>query len=103
MVLGTLAKDKAKRGISSEVVERFRKLCKEYYLGGCRVDEDKYGWCKCEPYCDYHPNSALSDLLSDAGVSESSIGSICPWKTGITIDERDHAVIVRGYQTERYI
>lgn len=102
MVLGTLVKDKASRGISSEVIEKFRKLCKEYYLGGCRC-EDKYGWTKSEPYCDYHPNSALADLLLEAGVREDSVGNICPWKTGITVDERDHAVIVRGYQKERFI
>lgn len=102
MVLGTLVKDKDSRGISSEVIEKFRKLCKEYYLGGCRR-EDEYGWTKSEPYCDYHPNSALADLLLEAGVPEDSVGNICPWKTGITVDERDHAVIVRGYQKERFI
>ena len=103
MVLGTLVKDKTKRGISSEVIEQFRKLCKEYYLGGCRYNDGKYGWVKSEPYCDYGPNSALDRLLEQAGVPNDSIGSICPWKTGISVDERDHAVIVRGYQTERYI
>ena len=103
MALGTLAKERAKRGISSEVIERFRKLCKEYYLGGCRYEESKYGWRKSEPYCDYGPNDALGRLLEQAGVPNDSIGCIAPWKTGITIDERDHAVIVRGYQKERYI
>ncbi|MBQ8095556.1 MAG: hypothetical protein IJ243_00500 [Prevotella sp.] len=103
MVLGTLAKDKASRGIGSEVVEKFRTLCKEFYIGGCRVDEGKYGWRVNEPYCDYHPNSPLADLLLKAGVPEKSVGNICPWKTGISVDDRDHAVIVRGYQTERYI
>lgn len=103
MVLGTLVKDKASRGIDKDTIEKFRKLCKEFYLGGCRVDEDKYGWRKSEPYCDYHPNSALADLLLEAGVPEESVGNICPWKTGISVDERDHAVIVRGYQTEKYI
>ena len=103
MVLGTLAKDKASRGIDSKVVEKFRELCKEFYLSGCRVDEDKYGWRKDEPYCDYHPNESLSNLLLKAGVPEKSIGSICPWKTGITINERDHSVRIGGYQTERFI
>jgi hypothetical protein len=45
----------------------------------------------------------LDRLLEQAGVPNDSIGSICPWKTGITVDERDHTVIVRGYQKERYI
>ena len=103
MVLGTLVKDKASRGISSEVIERFRKLCKEYYLGGCRYNDGKYGRVNCEPYCDYGPNSALRRLLEQAGVPDNSIGCICPWKTGIAVDERDHAVIVRDYQKERFI
>ncbi len=103
MVLGTLAKDKASRGIDSKVVEKFRKLCKEFYLGGCVCEDDYYGKRKEEPYCDYHPNTPLADLLLKAGVPEKSIGSICPWKTGITINERDHSVRIGGYQTERFI
>lgn len=103
MALGTLAKDKASRGIDSKVVEKFRKLCKEFYLGGCVCEDDYYGKRKEEPYCDYHPNPALADLLLKAGVPKKSIGSICPWKTGITINERDHAVRIGGYQTERFI
>lgn len=98
MVLGTLAKDKDRRDIRSEVIEKFRKLCKEFYLHAYK-DE----WRINEPYCDYGPNSALADLLKEAGVPEQCIGNICPWKTGITIDERDHSIIVRGYQKERYI
>ena len=102
MVLGTLVKDKASRGIGQDTIEKFRKLCKEFYLGGC-IRQTKYGPHKDDPYCDYHPNSALADLLLEAGVPEDSVGNICPWKTGITVDERDHAVIVRGYQKERFI
>lgn len=102
MVLGTLAKDKASRGIDSKVVEKFRTLCKEFYLGGC-ICEDEYGKHKSEPYCDYHPNTPLAELLLKAGVPEERIGSICPWKTGININERDHSVRIGGYQTERFI
>ena len=98
MVLGTLAKDKAKQGISNEVVEKFRQLCKQFYL---RAYKDE--WRINVPYCDYGPNSALADLLKESGVPEQSIGNICPWKTGIWIDERDYSVIVRGYQKERYL
>lgn len=102
MVLGTLAKGKASRGISSNIIEKFRKLCKEYYLGGC-IYEDEYGKRVKEPYCDYDPNSPLADLLLKAGVPKERVGGICPWKTGITINERDNSVIIRGYQTERFI
>ena len=103
MVLGTLAKDKASSGISSDIIEKFRKLCKEYYLGGCRYKEDKYGWMESNPHCDYGPNGALSRLLDQAGVPHDRFGSICPWKTGITINQRDNSVCVHGYQTARYI
>lgn len=41
--------------------------------------------------------------IHGSAVHDNSIGGICPWKTGITVDKRDHAVIVRGYQKERYI
>lgn len=103
MVLGTLAKDKASSGISSDTIEKFRKLCKKYYLGGCRYKEDKYGWMESTPHCDYGPNDALSLLLDQAGVPHDRFGSICPWKTGITINQRDNSVCVHGYQTARYI
>ena len=103
MILGTLAKEHAKEGISSDVIENFRKLCRDYYHDGCRAEEDKYGWRKEKPYCDYHPNGALAKLLLDAGVPRDKVGNIAPWKTGISINERDHAVRIGGYQTERYI
>ena len=38
-----------------------------------------------------------------AGVPRESIGDICPWKTEIIINERDNAVCIRGYQTQRFI
>lgn len=102
MILGTLAKDRASQDIDSKTIEEFRQLCKEFYLGGC-VYETKYGKVKDWPYCDYHPNEPLADLLVKAGVPSDRIGSICPWKTGITINERDNAVRIGGYQTERFI
>lgn len=77
-------------------------LFKHYYLGGC-IYEDRIGKLRAEPYCDYGPNSPLADLLLKAGVPEERVGGICPWKTGITINERDNSVIIRGYQTERFI
>lgn len=102
MVLGTLVKDKAKSGYGSETVEKFRSLMADYYRGGCQYKDD-YGTYDSEPYCDYHPNSPLADILIKAGCDSHDVGSMCPWKTGIHIDEYDHSVIIRGYQTERYI
>lgn len=103
MMLGTLAKGKASSGIGDETVEKFRKLCKEYYLGGCIYEDDKYGKMKIEPYSDYGPNAALGSLLEHADVPHDRIGSITPWKTGIYINKRDNSVCVRGYQTARYL
>lgn len=103
MVLGTLAKDKANSGIGSETVEKFRKLCKEYYLGGCIYEDKEYGKIRDEPYCDYSPNMPLARLLEQAGVPDDRIGRIAPWKTGININKRDNSVCVRGYQTARYL
>lgn len=102
MVLGTLAKDKAKRDIDGETIEKFRTLCKDYYLGHC-LYEGEYGMHVMEPYCDYHPNTPLADLLLKAGVPKDKAENIAPWKTGIGIDKLDNSVIVRGYQKERYI
>ena len=103
MMLGTLAKDKASSGIGDDTVEKFRKLCKEYYLGGCIYEDEEYGKMKIEPYSDYGPNAALGSLLEQAGVPHDRIGSITPWKTGININKRDNSVCVRGYQTARYL
>lgn len=102
MMLGTLVKDKAKRDIDGETIEKFRTLCKDYYLGHC-LYEGEYGMRVWEPYCDYHPNTPLADLLLKAGVPKDKAEDIAPWKTGIGIDKRDNSVIVRGYQKERYI
>ena len=103
MALGTLVKEKARRGIGIEFVEKFRTLCRDYYLGGCIYEDSSLGKLRAEPYCDYNPNSPLADLLLKAGVPKERVGGICPWKTGITINERDNSVIIRGYQTERFI
>lgn len=102
MQLGTLVKEEARRDIDIEVVEKFRTLCRDYYLGGC-IYEFEYGKRRAELYCDYYPNSPLANLLLKAGVQKENVGFICPWKTGITINERDNAVCISGYQTERFI
>ena len=43
------------------------------------------------------------DILYEAGIPEDDIRDICPWKTGIEIDEKDNAVIMIGYQKRDYI
>jgi len=103
MMLGTLAKDKARSGLGNEIVEKFRTLCKAYYLGGCIYVDEKFGKMKLVPYSDYGPNSALGWLLEQAGVPHDRIGSIAPWKTGITINKRDNSVCVGSYQKQKYL
>jgi len=103
MMLGTLAKDKARSGLGNEIVEKFRTLCKDYYLGGCIYVDEKFGKMKLVPYSDYGPNSALGWLLEQAGVPHDRIGNIAPWKTGITINKRDNSACVGSYQKQKYL
>ena len=39
----------------------------------------------------------------DQILSEDLISDICPWKTGIEIDENDNAVVIIGYQKRDHI
>lgn len=98
MVLGTLAKDKAKSGYDSEVINKFRSLIADEYR---KHGHNDHYWSA--PYCDYHPNETLGNALIEAGCDEHDVGSMCPWKTGITIDDRDGSVCIRGYRTEKYL
>ena len=102
MVFGTLAKDKAKKPYGEETIEKFRALMAEYYRDGCMIMDETGTW-ESEPHCDYHPNKALADPLIKAGCKEDDVRNMCPWKTGIHIDTLDNSVIIRGYQTERYL
>ena len=103
MVLGTLVKVKAKDVYDAEVIENFRTLIKQYYLGRCMLKyEDGYEYLDV-PSCDDQPSRVLLDILVKAGVKERIANIICPWKTCIYIDERDNSVVVCGYQRERYL
>ena len=105
MMLGTALKQDARKDYGDDVVEKARTLMKEFYLADCILedDEDKDRKYSQPPYCDYGPNTALFNILVKAGVSERDANNICPWKTGITIDKKDNSVVVRGYQTARYL
>jgi len=102
MVLGTLAKEKAKEGLKQGVDEKFKALMRDYYRGGCKYTDEK-NTSTVVPYCDYGPNHALFDILVKAGVGEKDANFICPWKTGISIDTFDNSVCITGYQTAKYI
>ena len=102
--LGTVLKNDATKNIPQEVVDNFRKLMSDFYEDDCWYEDEEDGFRGyVTPYCDYGPNSPLYDILKKAGVDEKDIRVICPWKTGIDIDLRDHHVVVRGYQTVKYI
>ena len=102
-IMGTLAKEKAKKDLNIQVVGKFITLMTEYYKNGCK-DERVSGYSiDIDPYCDYYPNSPLRNILIKSGVNKEKVEKICPWKTGISIDEIDYAVKVRRYQTVEYI
>ena len=56
-----------------------------------RIDWKEFGFCD-RLYCDYNPNCALYCILSNAGIPENCINSICPWKTGISIRTMDNTI-----------
>lgn len=104
--LGTRVADMYKKDITEDVVKKAEALIEEYYENGCIYihGEGANQWkSKVEPYSDYGPNTPLHDLLVKAGVEEKSTDCICPWKTGIYIDERDNTVVLTGYQKETYL
>lgn len=103
MVLGTLAKDKASSGYGKDVIDKFRSLMADHYRGGCRWKSESGTEYRDEPDVDYNPSASLFGLLVKAGCKEDDANNMCPWKTGITINQRDNSVCIHGYQTARYI
>lgn len=103
MVFGTLAKDKARNGYSKDVIDNFRSLMADHYRGGCRWKGDGGREYRDVPDVDYHPSPSLLGLLVKAGCEEGDANYMCPWKTSITIDQRDNSVCVHGYRTARYM
>lgn len=103
--LGTLLKDKAQESITEEMIENTRKNLYKYFENHCEYRSKEHPeWTHhIQLYSDYGPNAPLYDILYEAGIPENEIGSICPWKTGIEIDENDNAVIIVGYQKRDYI
>jgi hypothetical protein len=97
--LATVLKNEANKDITEEMINNTNKNLYEYYHNYC-IYEDKY---PISPYCDYDPNRPLYDILQKSGIPEKKIRSICPWKTGIDIDENDNAVVIKGYQKREYI
>lgn len=120
--LGTVLANKSKERITDEMKVKTRELFIEYYKRYLHYwethdfddikwayktmpgddPEKQYSWSHgFSPgamYCDYGPYTPLYLLLRAAGIPESDINCICPWKTGIEIRDLDNAVLYRTYQ-----
>ena len=82
---------------------KFRDIMKDYYLNKCQYRYSGSYIGEMIPDVDYAPNICLVNALVDAGVPESEVGKICPWKTFIKVDEMDNSVIIRKYQKEEIL
>ena len=102
-LLATSLKENARNEISEDIIKNVYDNIHEYYMNHCQyqVNEDYKTYVKL--YCDYGPNAPLYDLLKKSGIEQFNISSLCPWKTGIEIDENDNSVVILGYQTRKYI
>lgn len=122
--LGTILANNAKEGISEDVKVKAHELFYGYYLNMIQYyrdrdrkhikwlvenlknepddkrpwDWERYGFTRDELYCDYGPDVGLYLILYNAGVPGRDAGSICPWKTGISIRFEDNAVFYNTYQ-----
>lgn len=122
--LGTILANNAKEGITEDVKVKAHELFYGYYLNLIQYERDRdrkhikwlvenlknepdderpwdwerYGFMRDELYCDYGPDMGLYLILYNAGVPRRDAGSICPWKTGISIRFEDNAVFYNTYQ-----
>jgi len=105
--LGTLVKERAISNINDDAKKTFNEKMRDYYLSGCLYKIDNGDGTSFEtsicPYSDYGPNSPLYDILSESGIDVQYIDSICPWKTGVTIDKLDNTVVLKTYHKTTYI
>lgn len=87
----------------TEISMKFRQIMYEYYMNGCQYKFSESYTGEMVPSVDYGPNGCLIDSLVKAGVPKEETGSICPWKTTISVDKRDNSVIIMGYQKQSII
>ncbi|MBR4590139.1 MAG: hypothetical protein IKO36_05675 [Bacteroidaceae bacterium] len=102
-MLGSLLKVNASEGISDEVKNKVKENLIKYYKDHCIYKDNDGHTFHVELYCDYGPNTPLYYILKNSGIPENKINSICPWKTGIEIDDRDNAVVIKEYGKREYI
>ena len=102
--LGTWLKTKANESITEEMIKNTRTNLYKYFQNHCMYKNKNFEYEHyINLYSDYGPNAPLYDILFESGIPEDEIKNICPWKTGIEIDEQDNAVIIIGYQKRNYI
>lgn len=97
MLLATALKSSGLSDIKEECVEKAGQLIYDFYLKG----EGTMGRYLS---CDYGPCSDLYEILKSAGVDDSAIGVICPWKTNCRFQTEDNTLIVSdGYRNFKVI
>lgn len=102
-MLGSYLKTLSSEKYDENTYKTLRENIKEYFLNGCKYKFSDGREHKAQLYCDYHPNSPLFDLLIKSGIDERDADNLCPWKTGIEIDYKDYAIIIKTYQKREYI
>lgn len=103
--LATVLKEDSMKEITEEMIKNTHDNIYKYYKEHCFYkSKEKDDWSgQISLYCDYGPNVPLYELLEDSGIPDKYINNICPWKTGIDIDEIDNAVIIKGYQKRKLV
>lgn len=106
-MMGSYVKMLYQKDLTGEMREKFVSVMAEFYKDDCNLEWADSGGHRrvdaIEPYCDYDPNLSLYEMLMKAGVPKDTAGCVCPWKTGVKVDSRDHSVIVRTYNTMEVI
>lgn len=96
-ILGTHIQAMAQKDLTPEMKDAAYKGLYDFYMNSI-INNDKLLQYETRLDVDYHPCSALYDILLKAGVPENKIDSICPWKTTLRIDARDNSILARdGY------
>lgn len=102
--LGTFLKEKSRENITEEMIEKTWQNLYDYYKGGSMYHNKESGYNhKIDLYCDYYPNAPLDEILEHSGIPENVRRNICPWKSGVQIDDKDNAVVLIGYQKREYV
>lgn len=117
--LATILANDSKENITEDMKVKAHELFYQYYLRmihyGKTFDDADIKWLKenlkpdddfdwerygfrLDMYCDYDPSYPLYIILLNAGLGESDIRNICPWKTGISIRREDNTVMYNTYQ-----